>query len=193
MCIRDSVKILRELGVTDVSNLDDATKEKIVEKADGVFRIKTLEDMLDGLRLTEPSYKGEVWVCAEHDGQSPNAATFELLGKARDLADSLRVPCGVVIAGRQVRPMAKDLIAAGADKVYALEHPLLERFDPTAYRKVIADCIAKYQPQIVLYGATPQGRVLAPMVSYRLQCGLCLLYTSPSPRDRTRSRMPSSA
>ena len=25
------------------------------------------------------------------------------------------------------------------------------------------------------------------------QCGACLLYTSPSPRDRTRSRMPSSA
>ena len=24
-------------------------------------------------------------------------------------------------------------------------------------------------------------------------CGACLLYTSPSPRDRTRSRMPSSA
>ena len=24
-------------------------------------------------------------------------------------------------------------------------------------------------------------------------CGHCLLYTSPSPRDRTRSRMPSSA
>jgi len=25
------------------------------------------------------------------------------------------------------------------------------------------------------------------------QVGICLLYTSPSPRDRTRSRMPSSA
>ena len=25
------------------------------------------------------------------------------------------------------------------------------------------------------------------------QCAFCLLYTSPSPRDRTRSRMPSSA
>ena len=24
-------------------------------------------------------------------------------------------------------------------------------------------------------------------------CNICLLYTSPSPRDRTRSRMPSSA
>ena len=26
-----------------------------------------------------------------------------------------------------------------------------------------------------------------------LKCSTCLLYTSPSPRDRTRSRMPSSA
>ena len=25
------------------------------------------------------------------------------------------------------------------------------------------------------------------------KCNICLLYTSPSPRDRTRSRMPSSA
>ena len=29
--------------------------------------------------------------------------------------------------------------------------------------------------------------------SYYVQGGACLLYTSPSPRDRTRSRMPSSA
>ena len=28
---------------------------------------------------------------------------------------------------------------------------------------------------------------------YFQQNGICLLYTSPSPRDRTRSRMPSSA
>ena len=28
---------------------------------------------------------------------------------------------------------------------------------------------------------------------YRFERGVCLLYTSPSPRDRTRSRMPSSA
>ena len=28
---------------------------------------------------------------------------------------------------------------------------------------------------------------------YTVECVICLLYTSPSPRDRTRSRMPSSA
>ena len=31
------------------------------------------------------------------------------------------------------------------------------------------------------------------MASYEALFGPCLLYTSPSPRDRTRSRMPSSA
>ena len=30
-------------------------------------------------------------------------------------------------------------------------------------------------------------------VTVATKCGVCLLYTSPSPRDRTRSRMPSSA
>ena len=30
-------------------------------------------------------------------------------------------------------------------------------------------------------------------VAFIAMCVLCLLYTSPSPRDRTRSRMPSSA
>ena len=34
----------------------------------------------------------------------------------------------------------------------------------------------------------------AKMIDYHnLNCDGCLLYTSPSPRDRTRSRMPSSA
>ena len=37
-----------------------------------------------------------------------------------------------------------------------------------------------YSKQTVLYEAVKQG-------------AFCLLYTSPSPRDRTRSRMPSSA
>ena len=43
------------------------------------------------------------------------------------------------------------------------------------------------------YGVKVIGHIGA--VSYReaMQMGICLLYTSPSPRDRTRSRMPSSA
>ena len=38
----------------------------------------------------------------------------------------------------------------------------------------------------------PETEVVFPLIKNDL-LSLCLLYTSPSPRDRTRSRMPSSA
>ena len=44
---------------------------------------------------------------------------------------------------------------------------------------------------IALYLAEIYGNML--MFLYFMQIWDCLLYTSPSPRDRTRSRMPSSA
>ena len=55
--------------------------------------------------------------------------------------------------------------------------------------------------KIVAAGAiSPLVALLGPQSSAGVQeqaagalCSLCLLYTSPSPRDRTRSRMPSSA
>ena len=40
----------------------------------------------------------------------------------------------------------------------------------------------------IFYSLTPGSHVVLPDAMY-----CCLLYTSPSPRDRTRSRMPSSA
>ena len=45
---------------------------------------------------------------------------------------------------------------------------------------------------IKLYGQLPPETV-NPDANYMDQSNVCLLYTSPSPRDRTRSRMPSSA
>ena len=42
-------------------------------------------------------------------------------------------------------------------------------------------------------GATPDGRIRTVLFVTDGQAHNCLLYTSPSPRDRTRSRMPSSA
>ena len=60
----------------------------------------------------------------------------------------------------------------------------------------LLDLAARYQIPIVEddpYGALRyDGRTL-PTLSAIDQAEGCLLYTSPSPRDRTRSRMPSSA
>lgn len=178
--------ILKELGITDISDIDDAAKQKIIDSAEVHFHKKALEDMLEGLKLTKPSFQGEVWVVAEHSDGVVHPATFELTGKARELADSLQTQVGVAVAGYNVEPMTKELIAAGADNIYIIEDKLLSEFDPTAYRKAIADCISKHWPQIVLYAATPQGRMLAPMVSYRVSCGLTADCTGLDIRDSSR-------
>jgi electron transfer flavoprotein alpha subunit len=177
---------LKELGITEIGEIDDANKEKILAAAGEHFHKKALEDMINGLQLTEPSYEGEVWVVAEHSDGAIHPATFELIGKARALADSLETKVGVAVAGCEVEPMAKGLIAAGADNIYIIEDKLLDVFDPTAYRKAIADAISTYWPQIVLYAATPQGRMLAPMVSYRVGCGLTADCTGLDIKDSSR-------
>ncbi len=181
--LADTVK---KLGISKVSRIDDAVKEKILAAAGEHFHKRALEDMLNGLQLTEPGFSGEVWVVAEHGGGAVHPATFELIGKARELADSLETKVGVCLAGFNAEPMAKDLIAAGADGIYIIDDKLLGEFDPTAHRKAVADAISTYWPQIVLYAATPQGRMLAPMVSYRVGCGLTADCTGLDIRDSSR-------
>jgi electron transfer flavoprotein alpha subunit len=179
-------KTLKDLHLSDVNQIDTPAREKILAASGGSFHEKALEDMLAGFQATEPAFQGEVWVVAEHADGVVHPATFELTGKARELADSLETRVGVCIAGDNVTHMAEELIAAGADNVYAIEHKLLKVFDPTAYRRAIADAIDKYVPQIVLYAATPQGRMLAPMVSYRTGCGLTADCTGLAIRDSSR-------
>jgi electron transfer flavoprotein alpha subunit len=176
---------LNELKISDPAMLNDAIVDKVLA-AGGDFHKKTLEDMINGLKAVKPEYSGEVWVMAETVEGGLHAATFELTGKARELADSLDTHVGVVLGGSCVKGLARELIESGADKVYLIDHPLLAEFDPHSYRKAVADVFMKYKPQILLYGATPQGRVLAPMVSYRVGCGLTADCTGLEIRDSSR-------
>ena len=58
---------------------------------------------------------------------------------------------------------------------------------------VLADCTVDRLPYLSSRSYEERLRALElPTLHYRQLRG-CLLYTSPSPRDRTRSRMPSSA
>ncbi|MBN2455452.1 MAG: FAD-binding protein [Sedimentisphaerales bacterium] len=177
---------LNGLGITKISHIDESVRAKILQAAGEHFHKRALDDMLAGLALAEPAFTGEVWVVAEHDGQKVHPATLELIGKARQLADWLETKVGLCLAGYRLESLTDGLFAGGVDNIYLIEHQLLGQFDPIAYRKAIADAISSYQPQIVLYAATPQGRVLAPMVSYRLGCGLTADCTSLDIRDSSR-------
>jgi electron transfer flavoprotein alpha subunit len=120
----------------------------------------------------EPTYRGEFWVFAEREGLGVRSVSLELLGKARRLADVLGEKVGAVLPCDAAGERPAQLIAAGADVVYVLEHPLLASFDPLAHKKAIADLVRERRPQVMLFGASPLGRELAPRVAYSCRCGL---------------------
>jgi electron transfer flavoprotein alpha subunit len=124
------------------------------------------------INMIEPNRKGEVWVFAEQEGESLNDVCLELCGKARELADRLRVKMGVVLAGWNVRELSYRLIAHGADRVYYVHDTELEYYRTLPYARVMCRLIEKHKPQIVLYGATPIGRDLAPRVASEMRAGL---------------------
>ena len=122
--------------------------------------------------MIDVNREGEVWVFAEqHEGQLSDTP-LELMSKARHLADRLGVKLAAALLGDKVDGLAKKLIQYGADKIYQVEHPLLEHFQTNSYAKVIYDLIHKYEPQIVLYGATATGRDLAPRIASAAKAGL---------------------
>lgn len=117
------------------------------------------------------SYR-DVWVFAEQKGGIADSAVFELLGAGRRLADQLGEDLAAVLIGNKVRPVAQQLIAYGADKVYWADHPDLEYFNDELYADNLSYLIQRYRPNIVLLAATVYGRSLGPRVAARIGTGL---------------------
>jgi electron transfer flavoprotein alpha subunit len=116
-------------------------------------------------------YSG-VWVYAELRNGLPIASAFELLGAGRALASDLGESLSAVLIGSGVDQAAKELIAYGADNVYAVDDKSLELFNDESYADIFVQIAEKFKPEIVLISATTYGRSLAPRVSSRLNTGL---------------------
>ncbi|MBR4751500.1 MAG: electron transfer flavoprotein subunit alpha/FixB family protein [Thermoguttaceae bacterium] len=122
--------------------------------------------------MSKKNLQGEVWIFAEQEDGKLQDVALELCGKARELADTLGVKVGAILPGYKVADLAKTLFAYGADKVYVVDDPNLARFTSSAYAFVVQTLIDKHAPQIVLYGATPLGRDLAPRVASATRSGM---------------------
>ena len=65
------------------------------------------------------------------------------------------------------------MIAAGADVVYVVEDAKYADYDTELYTDAICQLSKKYDPASIMFGATDDGRDLAPRVAARLHTGLC--------------------
>jgi len=122
-------------------------------------------------------WKGIVVFCEHYKGKI-HGVTFELLGKARDLAKVTGQPVYALMIGSGITNEAKELCAYGADKVFVYDNPDLEDFLIEPYTNVFSDFVSKVKPSSILVGATNVGRSLAPRVAARLKTGLTADCTS---------------
>lgn len=116
-------------------------------------------------------YKG-VYVFAQQVDHELGNIAFELLGKAKELAEPLQTEVTAVLLGYQVKDLADQLAAYGADKVIVVDDPELEVYRTEPYTHALASVINEYKPEILLVGATAIGRDLGPRVSARVATGL---------------------
>ena len=126
--------------------------------------------------MTEPLYRAEeasgLWVFLEQQGGILEPVSLELLGKARQLADESQQVVTGVLLGHEISPLAIAAVAYGADEVLLAEHALLRHYTTDPYTKVMAELILERTPDILLLGATPNGRDLAGRLAVRLRTGL---------------------
>ena len=113
-----------------------------------------------------------VWVFCEQKKGKVQSVSYELIGKARELADKLGTYVGAVLIGNGVETETQSLISSGADTVYLVEAPQLANFLDEPYTNVLVSLIRKYKPEIVLSGATIIGRSLIARVAVKIDAGL---------------------
>jgi electron transfer flavoprotein alpha subunit len=97
--------------------------------------------------------------------------TLEMLGKGRELADTLQTELAAIVIGNNMHEKANELVKYGADEVYLIDNPAVERFQAEAYLGIIQDLAAKYHPEILLIGSTRNGKPLAARLATRLDTG----------------------
>lgn len=114
-----------------------------------------------------------MWVIAEQENGQLMNVTFELLGAAKELCAKLEEKCCAVLVTAVAGELPQQLIAAGADVVYVIEDAKYADYDTELYTDAICQLSKKYDPASIMFGATDDGRDLAPRVAARLHTGLC--------------------
>jgi electron transfer flavoprotein alpha subunit len=114
----------------------------------------------------------EIWILAEHQGGEIKEITLEMLREGRMLADNAKLRLCVTLLGNDAEYLTAILGKYGADRVYMVNHKALEQYSTDGYAAVLTDLIKSNDPRLLMIGATPHGKDLAPCLAARLQVGL---------------------
>lgn len=113
-----------------------------------------------------------VWVFVEARRGALRDVSVQLIGEARRIADKKGAVLSGILPGWKVEPLAREAIEHGLDRVILVEDPRLETYTSRPYTKVMATLVRKYRPEIVLFGASKNGRDLGGRLHAVIDTGL---------------------
>lgn len=131
----------------------------------------TFEEDAPKASVDKSKWKG-IAVYTDHVDGVIHPVTFELIGKAREMAQVTHQPVYALLLGSDVEEQAHELLHYGVDEVHVYDYPQLARFEIEPYTAAFEDFINKVHPSSILTGATTVGRQLAPRVAARMHTGL---------------------
>ncbi len=104
----------------------------------------------------------DVFVVTEHMDGKFSDVSFEMMGKARELASALGGQAVAVVVGGGV-----DANVFASDATIHVDDAALSNFNPEAYGKVIEALVKEKSPRVVMFGWTVTGMDLAAWLSAR--------------------------
>ena len=154
-----------ENGKLDISSACKVCK-MCVRKGQGLVDFVEEKKEID-----KSAWKG-ICVYADCSGGKIHRVTFELIGKAKELAAVTGHSVYALVIGHDTAACAEELRHYGVDKIFVYDHPEFSDFRIEPYTAAFCDFIEKEKPSSILVGATNLGRQLAPRVAARCRTGL---------------------
>lgn len=129
-------------------------------------------------------YRGvAVFIEARNSGAE---VSWQLVGKARELAARLGEPVLGFIVGSGLEAVAREALEYGCDSIYLVDSPALQSFSAATHSRALAHLCDAARPSMLLLGATPDSHDVASFAYTLLEAGLTADCTAldVDPRDR---------
>lgn len=103
----------------------------------------------------------------ERSGDAWHRMSFETLAAASEIAAAMSLPMRAAVAGENIAGQTGDIRAFGAEKVYALQSPMLRDYTADGYTAAFEQLIRSAQPALVVLPHTYQVRDFGPKLATR--------------------------
>ena len=90
---------------------------------------------------------------------------LELMNPARKMADQVGEEVIALVMGDKTDKAVEDVKRYGADRIVVVQGESYKDYDTEVYTNAFIKVIEKYEPNVVLIGATALGRDLGPRIA----------------------------